>query len=301
MRYEDHNTITQCIRKGGLQYLIVYDLFCLGEQKGNAMTKKYEELGFTDDFMFCKVLTTNPDLCHELLELIIGRKVGKFTRLDDQKPIELTADGKGVRFDVYSEDDSDTVFDCEMQATENRNLPKRSRYYQGMIDLHLIERGEDYMKLKKSYVIFICPFDAFKAGLHKYTFENICKELPEISLGDETTKIFLCAGGCEDDVSDDMKDFLDWISGKSEGKSSLVKGLDEAVHKARNHEEWRLEYMTLLMRDQEMREEGREEGREQQARTTALKLSQKGNSIEDIADIVGYEVETVKLWLENTH
>ena len=73
--------------------------------------------------------------------------------------------------------------------------------------------------------------------------------------------------------------------------------MEEAVYKARNHEEWRLEYMTLLMRDQEMREEGRKEGREQQARNTALKLSQKGNSVEDIADIVGYEVETVKLWL----
>lgn len=93
--------------------------------------KTYEELTFVDDFIFCKVLTTNPHLCHELLELIIGRKVGQFTRLDKQQPIELTADGKGVRFDVYSEDDTGTVFDCEMQTTENRNLPKRSRYYQG--------------------------------------------------------------------------------------------------------------------------------------------------------------------------
>ena len=83
--------------------------------------------------------------------------------------------------------------------------------------------------------------------------------------------------------------------------------MEEAVYKARNYEEWRQEYMTLLMRDQEMREEGRKEGikegrekgREQQACTTALKLSQKGNSVEDIADIVGYEVEKVKLWLEN--
>ena len=30
--------------------------------------KNYEQLTFTDDFMFCKVLTTNPQLCHELLE-----------------------------------------------------------------------------------------------------------------------------------------------------------------------------------------------------------------------------------------
>ena len=76
--------------------------------------KEYEELNFTDDFMFCKVMTNNPDLCHELLELIIGHRIGKFTRLDKQAPIEITADGKGVRFDVYSEDDENTVFDCEI-------------------------------------------------------------------------------------------------------------------------------------------------------------------------------------------
>lgn len=111
--------------------------------------KKYEELTFTDDFMFCKILTNNPELCHELLELILGRKVGAFTRLDKQKPIEITADGKGVRFDVYSEDDSENVYDCEMQTSSDRNLPKRTRYYQGMIDLNLIERGADYEKLKK--------------------------------------------------------------------------------------------------------------------------------------------------------
>ncbi len=227
------------------------------------MTKKYEQLTFADDFMFCKVLTTNPNLCHELLELIIGRKVGKFTKLDQQKPVEMTADGRGVRFDVYSEDDSETVFDCEMQTSKERNLPKRSRYYQGMIDLQLIERGADYSKLKKSYVIFICPFDYFDKGLHKYTFENICRELPTLELRDESTKIFLCAGGSADDISDDMKDFLNWLSGMSAGNSRFVKNLEEAVQKARKHEEWRLEYMTLLMRDQEMMEKGKAVGREE--------------------------------------
>ena len=80
--------------------------------------------------------------------------------------------------------------------------------------------------------------------------------MPELKLDDETRKIFLCAGGTADDVSDDMKDFLDWLIGK-QGKSELVKALDNAVQKARNHEEWRLEYMTLLMRDQEMIRRGR--------------------------------------------
>ena len=166
-----------------------------------ANAKKYEDLTFTDDFMFCKVMTTNPELCHELLELILGKKVGAFTRLDQQKPIEMTADGK---------------------------------------------------------------------GLHKYTFENRCKEMPELVLGDESTKIFLCAGGNADDVSDDMKDFLNWLTTEQIGDSELVKKLQNAVENAQNQEDWRLEYMTLLMRDNEIREEGREEARNAE-RTESLR------------------------------
>ena len=132
-----------------------------------------------------------------------------------------------------------------MQVSQKSNFPKRMRYYQGMIDLNLIERGADYNDLRKSYIIFICPFDVFEKGLHKYTFENQCIEMPELKLDDETRKIFLCAGGTADDVSDDMKDFLDWLIGK-QGKSELVKALDNAVQKARDHEEWRLEYMTVF-------------------------------------------------------
>ena len=61
-----------------------------------------------------------------------------------------------------------------------------------------------------------------------------------------------------DDVSPEMKELLDWMVNRKKGESKFVKSLDEALQKARNHEEWRLEYMTLLMRDNKMREEGRE-------------------------------------------
>ena len=45
------------------------------------------------------------------------------------------------------------------------------------------------------------------------------------------------------------------------------------------------------------REEGREEGRISQAKVTALKLQKKGHSIEDIAECVEFDEETVKKWL----
>ena len=118
--------------------------------------KNYEELTFTDDFMFCKTLQENEDLCKELTELVLGRKIGRIVKTEKQKSVEMTADGHGVRFDVYFEDDDSTVYDIEMQRSDTKELPLRSRYYQGMIDLDYLEKGHKYQELPDSYIIFLC-------------------------------------------------------------------------------------------------------------------------------------------------
>ena len=222
------------------------------------MSKKYEELDFTDDFFFCKILMKNQKICKELLEMILKIKIAKIVFAEKQKPIEITSDGKGIRLDVYVEDDVKTVYDIEMQPTMKKNLPKRSRYYQGMIDLNLIERGVNYKELKKSFVIFICLTDPFGKDLHIYTFENQCLEYPDLMLGDETTKVFINAAGTADDVSREMKDFLDYLQGKGTN-SDFTRRINDEVNKARAHEEWKVEYMSLFLRDEEKKEEGREE------------------------------------------
>ena len=48
---------------------------------------------------------------------------------------------------------------------------------------------------------------------------------------------------------------------------------------------------------EDQKNEGREEGRIRQAKVTALKLQKKGYSIEDIAECVDFDEETVKEWL----
>ncbi|MDO5572634.1 MAG: Rpn family recombination-promoting nuclease/putative transposase [bacterium] len=258
--------------------------------------KTFDELTFTDDFMFCKTMQNNEDLCRELLELILGKKIKQITYPEKQKTIEITSDGKGIRLDIYVEDENETIYDVEMQAIESKNLPKRSRYYQGMIDLNLIERGADYQELKKSYVIFICLNDYFGMGLHKYSFSSLCNEMPELQLKDEAEKIFLCAGGTAEDVSSDMKAFLDYLT-KKEATDEFTKRLDHAVVQVREHEEWRLEYMTLYMRDRENREIGREEGREEKQRELIRKALEKGKSCQEVAslfDIAEEEVEDIK-------
>ena len=52
-------------------------------------------------------------------------------------------------------------YDIEMQNTRKYNLRKRTRYYQGMIDLNILSKGSNYNALKETYIIFICTFDEF--------------------------------------------------------------------------------------------------------------------------------------------
>ena len=80
-------------------------------------------------------------------------------------------------------------------------------------------------------------------------------------MGDEAVKIFLNADGTMDDVSKELKAFLDYVAGQKP-EDSYVEKLEEAVQEAKKNREWRHEYMTLLMRDQENVEKGKEYGEE---------------------------------------
>nr|WP_243107363.1 helix-turn-helix domain-containing protein [Clostridium sp. TM06-18] len=48
---------------------------------------------------------------------------------------------------------------------------------------------------------------------------------------------------------------------------------------------------------EDLRNESYAEGRKEQAKATAIRLNQKGLPIEDIADSIGFSIETVKNWL----
>ena len=262
------------------------------------MAKKYEELTFNDDFMFCKILEQNPALCRELLELVLDRKVGKLASVNPQKPIEITANGKGVRFDVYAEGSDSIIYDIEMQNAESESIAKRSRYSQGMIDLNLLELGAHYRELNRSYVIYICRFNLFgDAGRHKYSFLNLCREDPQIELGDETEKIFLCAKGTVRDVSDKLQAFLNYIVSGTPS-DSFTNELENEVKKARDHIKWRTEYMTFLEQLERERIEGREEGRAEE-RVNTEREKARADAAENRADALAAEILELKKQIES--
>ena len=276
-------------------------------------TTDWEEIGLSNDFIFGKVMS-DPELCKELLERILpGIEIDHIEYPELQKPIKEDVDARSVRLDVYVKDGKNTVYDIEMQKVNTRELPKRSRYYQGMMDLQLIDSGQPYKKLNQSYVIFICLEDVFGKNRHIYTFENICREDPGIKLRDGAIKIFLNAKGNLNDVSSELRALLDYLGGKK-SEDEYVQKLERAVKEAKRNRKWRHEYMTLLMRDQENQEigeeRGRREGRLEGMREGRLegqlegelrklvslirKKQLRGYQKEQIADLLEEDIQTVE-------
>ena len=145
------------------------------------MLKTLKDLNLEDDFLFANVMN-DKEICKEFLEKLLEIDIERIEIPQNQKTIDLLLESKGIRLDIYVKDEKENVYNVEMQRGRHRNIPKRLRYYQGNIDLDLISKGEDYRKLAKSYIIFICTFDLFNKGRHKYTFETVCKEDNSIRL-----------------------------------------------------------------------------------------------------------------------
>ncbi len=218
----------------------------------------WEEAGIANDFIFGKIMQ-NPEFCRPMLERILHIKIARLEYTERQKDIKITGDGKGIRLDVYVEDQAHTVYNVEIQTYNSGELPKRSRYYQALIDLNLIERGMSYSSLRKSFVIFICTFDLFDLGRHIYTFENRCAEELFLALKDEAVKIFLNAAGTADDVTPELEAFLDYIAGQKP-EDDFVQRLDEEVRRIKTNEKWRLEFMVWQAHEMELRERSLAEG-----------------------------------------
>ena len=224
--------------------------------------KDFTKLQFSDDFMF-GIVMRNEKICKRILEIILDLKISKITYPEGQKSIDMTVAAKSIRLDVYVENAEHTaVYNIEMQTTLNKNLPKRSRYYQGLIDLNLLEKGNDYKHLKKSFVIFICTSDPFGRDAYVYTFENRCVQMPDLALGDDAVKIFLNAGGFKGKIGQELKGLLEYIN-TGIPTDSFTEKLETEVRKIRNNERWRRDYMTLEMKLNEEREEAYEEGLEE--------------------------------------
>ena len=223
--------------------------------------------GIGNAFLFGKVMTANPDLLLELLQYSLPEyHIQRIIDAQREADVKLSIDSHGVRLDVLLSDDKGRRIDVEMQMRNEKNIPKRMRYYEGSIDQTILEKGQNYNKLGDLVILFITPFDPFeKSGFYRYTFRNTCQEDKNLLLEDGVTKVVLNAAGRKGDISPDLKGFLNLVVGDAEpgqySSGSFVDRVQKQVHIARRNAKWRKEYMDWEMTLRNEREKGREEER----------------------------------------
>ena len=222
--------------------------------------KPYEELTIQDNFLFQKIMR-NKRICQKTIERLLDIEVRDIVYQEEEKSIDVRLDSKSIRLDVYVNDENGTVFNIEMQTTRDMyELAKRTRYYQALIDIDLLEKGQKYRELNNTYIIFICSFPVFDGQRHKYTFRNICLEDYGIELKDGATKLFLSTKGELDDISRPLKNFLDYVDGR-EPADELMQEIDAEIDTAKRCDEWRRDYMTFALELERYKEYGEAKGR----------------------------------------
>ena len=208
-----------------------------------------------NNYVFSMVMR-EPKRIKPLLEYILGKKIRAITVLEAEKVLKEKYESKGARLDLYVEDDDGVIYNVEVQTTNKRNLDKRMRYYQALLDITFFPAGADYNLLRKSYVIFICNYDPYKQNRYIYTFRHRCDQDYDLLFGDNAIKVVVNTKGTVGDISPELKEAITYLdSGEVTGEYS--KELDEAVQDLINNEERGQEYMMLMTYAAEQRAEGK--------------------------------------------
>ena len=189
---------------------------------------------------------------------------------------------RAIRLDAWGKTTDDRQINMEMQNDSDTDfLPKRSRYYQGLLDSPLLKSGKrtKYKELPSSIIIFITQDDIFGKDIAKYTFTEQCEEIKGLHLEDGTTKIFL-----------NMKDTrLDNPNIETEDER-LIK-LNEIVSEVKESEEWEAVQMNIL---EVGIQRGLEQGEQKKIVSQVCKKMAKGYTVDEIADMLEEEPSVIQ-------
>lgn len=86
----------------------------------------YDHILPQNDFAFGKIME-DKETCKRFIEQALNIKIRDLVYLEKQKTLDPAIDVKGIRLDVFVEDDQNTVYNIEMQSANRGELPKRSR------------------------------------------------------------------------------------------------------------------------------------------------------------------------------
>lgn len=230
-------------------------------------SRSLQDLNLVDRFLFDETMEV-PGMYEIMVNILLENKVTLLDRVQTEKEFRISPELRSVRLDVVSMDITGTIYYTEMQKKNTGNLLKRSRYYQGQLDVSLLEPGSvDFNMLNDTCLILITPFDLFGKGLYRYTFSGVCEECPELKLRDGAVRVFINTKGTNrNDFSQEFLDFMEYLMETTDQRaekssSERIRAMHKEVKKIRVSEKMGVKYMQKWEERVYDRLEGKAEGR----------------------------------------
>lgn len=273
--------------------------------------RKLEELNLLDNFLFQQLISRGEegeDFCRRLLETILEKKIGKVKVTPQKAILGMDTDLHGIRLDAYIEaaepggdiEVDSEIYDIEPNRTVERDrLPKRSRYYQSLIDARLLDGGIDYRRLKNVVIVMILPYDPFGEDRMVYTMRNQCVEDTKITYDDGVTKIYLYTKGTKGTPSQELQEMLKYMENSiaENVTNEQIQAIHNYVGEVKRDKEVEIQYMKSWEYEQMIREEavaeglaegrakGRAEGREEGREEKAIEIAKQLLDVLDVSTI----------------
>ena len=238
------------------------------------------ELDLLDDFLF-NALLAYPEygrrFCRKFLRILFGRDFKNLNIVTQKSYGGLDTGYHGARLDVYIEEGDEVevdstnvsaIYDIEPDKNNKRKeidaIPQRTRFYHAIIDRRCLKSGQSYDRLKKVFVIFICPYDPFGDNRMIYTIRNQCVENPELPYDDGARTIFLYTKGEKGRDNETLSQLLDYMENttRENAVTEELEDIQEMVDAVKEDAEVTAAYMKGFERDQMFLEEGKRQGEE---------------------------------------
>ena len=245
--------------------------------------------------MFMRNVFKKRECTEYVLQVVMDKKDLKVIDQVLQKDYK-NLQGRSAILDCVSRDSEGRQMNVEIQQENEGAYPKRARYHSGLMDMNILNPGQDFNELPESYVIFITRDDALGYGLPIYHIDRTIKEVRE-NFMDEAHIIYVNAKRQDDTELGRLMHDLHCKNAGDMYSSILADRIYELKETQKG-----VEFMCHEMEQiySEGIENGIEKGIEQSKRETVLSLAEMGLSVEKIAKAVKLSVPEIQKWIDES-
>ena len=165
------------------------------EQKKIRYLEKIKQLRLMDDTFFNSCFDGNIPCMEVVLRAVLGNDRLRVTEVITQQSVPNLY-GRAVRFDALATD-GETIYDVEIQHSDEGANPRRARFNSSMIDSREVSKGTLFPDLPETYVIFITEHDVWKRGKSLYKVRRTFEDTADAF--DDGTHILYVNGECQSD------------------------------------------------------------------------------------------------------